>query len=99
MATLIKIHTDGRKEFKEQGARVEAIEWNENGTFKSVLSNIPVEGCSMLVGSVTARTYSTQDYWLTTKISEILESNIDEEGRPISFKFITENGSTYEITY
>jgi hypothetical protein len=99
MATLTKIHKDGRKEFKEQGARVEAIEWNENGTFKSVLSNIPVKGCSMLVGSVTARSYSAQDYWLTTTISEILESNIDEEGRPISFLFLTENGSTYELTY
>lgn len=99
MATLIKIHTDGREEFKEQGARVEAIEWNENGTFKSVLSNIPIEGCSILVGSVTARTYSAQDYWLTTAVSKIVESNIDEEGRPISFIFETKTGSTYKLTY
>ena len=30
MPTLFKIHQDGTKEFKEQGARVEAIAWNED---------------------------------------------------------------------
>ena len=96
MPTLIKIHPDGREEFKEQGARAEAISWNEDGTFKEVVDSIPVVGCSFLVGSVTARSYSTQDYWLTTKVTEILEQNKDDEGHYVSIKFKTEN-STYEV--
>lgn len=61
----------------DQGARVEAIRWNEDGTFKEVEGNRPIVGCSLLVGSVTARSYSRQDYWLTTKVTEILEERED----------------------
>jgi hypothetical protein len=49
MATLYKIHSDGSTEFKEQGARVEAIAWNEDRTFKGVIANVPTVGCSLLV--------------------------------------------------
>ncbi len=31
------------------GARVEAIEWNEDGTFKKIAGNRPIVGCSLLV--------------------------------------------------
>jgi len=72
MATLLKIHDDGREEFKEGGARVDAIKYT-NGLFDSVAGHKPIVGCSLLVGSVTARSYSDQDYWLTTEITEILE--------------------------
>lgn len=99
MATLTKIHKDGRREVKEQGSRVESIDWNDNGTLKSIAGHIPIVGCSLLVGSVTARSYSTQDYWLTTTVSEILESKLDDKGRPISFLFATKSGSIYELTY
>ena len=96
MATLIKIHQDGREEFKEQGARVEAIEWNENGTFKEIIGNKPTVGCSLLVGSVTARSYSDQDYWLTTQVTEILEEKFTEDGYLELVKFKTKN-SLYEL--
>ena len=76
MATLVKIHPDGREEFKDGGARVEAIEW-ENGKFKQVKHNRPVVGCSLLVGSISARSYSDQDYWLTTVVTEIIEETKD----------------------
>lgn len=33
----------------------------------------PIVGCLMQVGSVTARSYSTQDYWTTTPVTEIIE--------------------------
>lgn len=89
MAELVKIHSDGRYELKDGGARSQAIAWNEDRTFKEVFSDRPTVGCSMLVGSVTARSYSDQDYWLTTRVSEILEESEDE------VKFKTENGSTY----
>jgi hypothetical protein len=90
MATLVKVHPDGREEFKDGGSRVEAIEWNEDKTFKEVKGNKPMVGCSLLVGSVTARSYSTQDYWLTTLVTEIIE----ETNEHIMFK--TEN-STYKL--
>lgn len=49
----------------------------------------PILGCSIIVGSVTARSYSNQDWWMTTEVTEIL---IDE---PDYVKFKTLN-STYE---
>ena len=73
MPRLFKIHPDGRREFKESGQRVEAISWNEDRTFKEVTEHKPVVGCSLLVGSVTARSYSDQDFWLTTTVTEIIE--------------------------
>lgn len=90
MATLVKVHPDGREEFKEGGARVEAIEWNKDGTLKEVAGHEPIVGCALLVGSVTARSYSDRDYWLTTPITEIIE----ETNEHILFK--TEN-STYKL--
>jgi hypothetical protein len=96
MPTLIKIHSDGREEVKEQGQRVEAIAWNEDRTFKEVIGSVPVIGCSILVGSVTARSYSAQDYWLTTVVTEILEEEKDKEGKYLRVKFKTEN-SIYEL--
>ena len=73
MAILKRVH-DGAG---DQGARVEAIRWNENGTFKEIAGHRPIVGCSLLVGSVTARSYSDKDYWLTTKVTEILEERED----------------------
>lgn len=92
MATLYKIHKDGSPEFKEQGARVEAIAWNEDRTFKEIVARVPTVGCSLLVGSVTARSYSDQDYWLTTVVTEILEKS------ELGYKFKTEN-SIYELKF
>jgi len=71
MATLLK-KIENKLIFIEGGARSEAIKLNENGTL-SIVSHKPTVGCSMLVGSVSARTYSKQDYWVTTEVLEILE--------------------------
>jgi hypothetical protein len=78
----------------DTGQRVEAIKWNEDGSFKEIVSNRPVVGCSLLVGSVTARTYSENDYWLTTEITNIIEETENEDGLYVKFK--TEN-STYDF--
>jgi len=75
MAVLIKLHEDGTEEVKDMGTRVEAIQYDNDGIFDCVAGNKPMIGCSLLVGSVTARTYQHQDYWLTTTITEILEEN------------------------
>ena len=73
----------------DSGGRSEAIVWNSDGTFKEIVGYRPVVGASMLVGSVTARTYESQDFWLTTPVVEILEEREDY------VKFRTKN-SIYE---
>lgn len=87
MATLRRIK-DGAG---DSGSRSEAIKWKEDGKFDKVVSNRPTIGCSMLVGSVTARSYSNKDYWLTTEVTEIIEERDDY------VKFKTGN-SIYEWT-
>lgn len=88
MARLTRV-TDGAG---DSGSLVQSIEWNEDGTFKQVVGDRPIVGCSMLVGSVTARSYSDQDYWLTTRVTEIMEESEEY------VKFRTDN-SIYEIFY
>ena len=40
----------------------------------------PQLGASMRVGSITGRSYSAQDWWQTTLITEILEERTEEDG-------------------
>jgi hypothetical protein len=54
----------------------------------------PRIGCGVRVGSIFARTYSAQDWWCTTPVTEILEESVDEEGFR-SMKFKTRN-SVYQ---
>ena len=70
----------------ESGGRSEAIEWNEDGTFKRIYCYTPTLGCSMLVGSMSARSYSGQDYWLTTPVTEILEEINSDDVHYVRFK-------------
>lgn len=47
----------------------------------------PRVGCGVRVGSYYARSYSGQDWWQTTPITEILEESVDTEGyRTVKFK-------------
>jgi len=78
----------------EEGSMVEAIEWNKDGTFKGIVGNRPIVGCSLRVGSPFARSYSQRDWWLTTVIEEILEEKQEED--LLYVKFITKN-SVYEF--
>ena len=77
MAELLK-EDNGKLILKAGGPCSEAIKWNEDGTYKEVVSRRPTVGCSMLVGSLTARSYGDQDYWLTTEVLEILEETETE---------------------
>ena len=79
----------------DMGARSQALSYNEDGTFKAVVSDLPTVGCGFLVGSVTARSYSEKDYWLTTPVTKILEERIENDGA-VYIKFATEN-SVYEF--
>ena len=92
MADLIKIHPDGRQELKDGGAMCNAIRWNEDRTFKEIVGHKPIIGCSMMVGTIGTRSYSNQDYWLTTPVTKILE---ETEEYCI---FETEN-SKYKVIY
>lgn len=79
----------------DSGARVEAIRWNENGTFKEIAGNVPMIGCSLLVGSISARSYSSKDYWLTTEVTEILEERegyVKFKTGNSEYEFLTNNG-------
>ena len=47
----------------------------------------PRVGCGVRVGSYYARSYSGQDWWQCTPITEILEESVDDEGyRTAKFK-------------
>ncbi len=53
----------------------------------------PRVGACMRVGSPYSRSYSNQDYWTTTPVTEILEEFTDDQNR-LNVKFKTRN-STY----
>ena len=77
----------------DSGPRSEAIAWNEDRTLKEIVSHRPTIGCSMLVGSLTGRSYSRNDWWLTTPVLEILEEITNDDVDYVLFK--TQN-SDYE---
>jgi len=77
----------------DSGACVQAIKWKEDGRVDEIVDNRPVVGCSLLVGSFTARSYSGQDYWLTTPVTKILEES------PGLIRFMTRSGSEYLFKY
>ena len=56
-----------------------------------VVGDMPIVGCSLLVGSIHTRMFG-QDYWLTTPITKILEE------KPGYVRFKTWN-SEYEFTH
>ena len=76
----------------DSGNCVQSIKWDNAGNFLEITGNKPTIGESMLVGSITARSYQDQDYWLTTEVTEILEEKENY------FKFKTKN-SIYELWY
>jgi len=47
----------------------------------------PRVGCGVRVGSPYARSYSSQDWWQTSPVTEILEESMDSDGnRTVKFK-------------
>ena len=53
----------------------------------------PKIGAAMRVGSLYARSFSAQDWWQTTVITEILEEGEDEDG--VEFARFKTGNSTY----
>lgn len=83
MAFHLRRTTDGAG---DSGSRSQAISWKEDGTLKEIVSHRPTVGCSMLVGSLSARTYADQDYWLTTTVTEILEEIKNDDTEYVKFR-------------
>lgn len=46
----------------------------------------PIVGYSVRVGSMSARSFSVQDYWTTTPVTEILEERETEDKLYVRFK-------------
>jgi len=74
----------------DSGSAVTAVRFHE-GEIEEKQTTKPIIGWSLKVGSVTAGTYSTRDWWMTTPVTEILEE--DSKGY---YKFKTGN-SIYEF--
>lgn len=61
----------------DSGAYSVAFGWDEGGNNIIEKGHRPIVDCIIRVGSVTARSYSSQDYWTTTRITEIIEDTGD----------------------
>ena len=76
------------------GASVVAIRENpETGELEHKQTDRPLVGWALQVGSVTARSYSNQDWWMTTPVTKILEADLTDDY--CYYKFETGN-SVYE---
>jgi len=85
MPSLMKV---GSPHVGDSGASSDQV-WVEDGKMK-IEPGRPVVGRAIRVGSLSARSYSAQDWWQTSLVTEILEET-DEY-----VKFKTLSGSTYE---
>lgn len=85
MPSLMKVGDPSRG---DSGAMSDQV-WIEDGEYKFEAGK-PVVGRAIRVGSITARSYSAQDWFQTSEVVEILE---ETEGY---VKFKTYSGSTYE---
>jgi hypothetical protein len=54
----------------------------------------PEVGCCMQVGTPFARSFSSQDWWMTTPVTEIVSRDVAEDGT-VTVVFKTKN-STYK---
>jgi hypothetical protein len=73
--------------------------WDENGKLvdKIIEHNAaPKIGAAMVVGSHYARSFSAQDWWQTTPITEILEERTDPEDPDYLYVRFKTGNSEYE---
>ena len=85
MARLVR-ERDGEGYY---GSRVEA--WDRSGGELKFMGNQPMVGYCLLVGTMTAGTFSSRDWWRTTEITEIVSEDEDK------MVFKTLSGSTYTL--
>lgn len=80
----------------DSGMMLEVFDWDEK---KAVGNNYLQIGMGCRVGSHYARSFSAQDWWLTTPIKEFLEVERNDDDEVVRVRFLTEsrNGSIYEL--
>lgn len=88
----------------DEGSSVQILMLKQIGDNKEALvvedALKPKIGWAIKVGSTNARTYSNQDWWMTTPVTEILEEKeIEKENDIIDYycKFRTRSHSIYEF--
>lgn len=70
----------------DSGSMSRCVKKNIDGAIVIADESKPTIGYSIMVGSLTARSYSESDYWVTTTIVEILEEIENEKVHYIRFK-------------
>ena len=70
----------------DSGSMSNSLEWKDDGTLNKIDGNIPKIGNSMQVGTAFARSYSRQDWWMTTAVTEIIKDILIPEGHYMMFK-------------
>jgi len=71
----------------DSGPLFRAVRWPE-GVLSATIDQLErvgetgeiIVGCCMYCGSITARSYSAQDWWLTSPVTEILETGETDKG-------------------
>lgn len=84
----------------DSGAMIQLFRLGPDGEIESKIPKSIEEvtvGWAVRVGSITARSYSYQDYWTTTPITEIIEQSVTDDGDDY-IKFRTGN-SVYTLEY
>lgn len=69
----------------DSGGSSQTVRLNEQTGKLEYGGDVPQVGYAVKVGSVTARSYSNQDWWMTTPVTEILEEIKDDKGHYIRF--------------
>lgn len=77
----------------DSGSMSNSILYSEGNEPKITEKSQPVIGECMQVGTYFSRTMSSQDWWQTTPVEEILESYEDKKSFNVKFK--TKSGSYY----
>ena len=72
------------------GCVVDAIKFDSDNPSGKIVGNKPIVGCCLKVGTMTAGTFSSRDWWMTTEITEI----ISEDDEKVRFKT---GNSTYTL--
>jgi hypothetical protein len=64
----------------DSGPMSSAIFYNEYGQPERIENARPFVGAVMIVGTYMARSYSAQDYWQTTPVTEIIREWVETRG-------------------
>lgn len=95
MVWMYAINADGSYDLSkgDSGSMSIAERLNCDNKLESHHNSKPLLGYSMIVGSVTGRSYSNQDFWITTPVKKIVDEWLDEQN--ILNVIFETNNSTY----